>query len=113
MDSQIAASSMAGGPKPIMAKTAGPSVRSANITTSMCRPRPIAFRCIHCSKMKLFPATMIVGRMAYVKREQDGSYLYETRLKPDESGSIAYGVRVLPSHPALSGKHEMGLIRWA
>src|SRR5207248_2094071 len=51
--------------------------------------------------------------MEYIKRENDGSYLYETRLRPDETGSIAYGVRVLPSHPALGGKHEMGLIRWA
>ncbi len=51
--------------------------------------------------------------MEYIKQEQDGSYRYEIRLKPDESGSIAYGVRVLPKHAALDGKHEMGLVRWA
>ena len=50
--------------------------------------------------------------MEYITREQDGSYRYEIRLKPVESGSIGYGVRVLPSHPALGGKHDMGLIRW-
>ena len=51
--------------------------------------------------------------MHYTKRELDGSYRYDIHLKPDESGSIAYGVRVLPKHPALAGKHDMGLIRWA
>ena len=51
--------------------------------------------------------------MTYTRQESDGSYRYEIRLQPPESGSIAYGVRVLPNHPALGGKHEMGLIRWA
>jgi glycogen phosphorylase len=50
--------------------------------------------------------------MEYIKRELDGSFRYELRLRPSESGSIAYGVRALPSHPALANKHEMGLIRW-
>jgi starch phosphorylase len=50
--------------------------------------------------------------MKYIKQEHDGSYRYEIRLKPAESGSIGYGVRVLPSHTALGGKHDMGLIRW-
>jgi glycogen phosphorylase len=50
--------------------------------------------------------------MNYVKQEIDGSMRYELRLQPPESGSIAYGVRVLPNHPTLANKHEMGLIRW-
>ncbi len=50
--------------------------------------------------------------MEYIKRELDGSFRYELRLQPPESGSIAYGVRALPNHPALANKHEMGLIRW-
>jgi glycogen phosphorylase len=50
--------------------------------------------------------------MAYAKKESDSSYLYQLHLTPPTSGSIAYGVRVLPNHPALAGKHEMGLIRW-
>jgi starch phosphorylase len=50
--------------------------------------------------------------MEYAKQESDGSFLYKLRLQPPASGSIAYGVRVLPNHPALAGKHEMGLIRW-
>ena len=51
--------------------------------------------------------------MKYAKQELDGSYRFDLRLQPPESGSIAYGVRVLPNHPALGGKHEMGLVRWA
>ncbi|HEY6540188.1 MAG TPA: alpha-glucan family phosphorylase, partial [Ktedonobacteraceae bacterium] len=34
--------------------------------------------------------------MEYIKRELDGSLRYELRLRPPESGSIAYGVRALP-----------------
>jgi starch phosphorylase len=51
--------------------------------------------------------------MTYTKKEMDGSLRYDIHLKPDESGSLGYGVRVIPSHPALGGKHEMGLVRWA
>lgn len=51
--------------------------------------------------------------MEYVRQEQDGSYRYELRLQPAASGSIAYGVRVLPAHLELASKHELGLIRWA
>ena len=50
--------------------------------------------------------------MHYVRQEQDGSYRYELRLQPESSGSIAYGIRVLPTHPALAGKHDLGLVRW-
>ncbi|HCI81727.1 MAG TPA: alpha-glucan phosphorylase [Ktedonobacter sp.] len=51
--------------------------------------------------------------MSYTKRELDGSYRYDAQLKPDKSGSIAYNVRVVPTHPGLVEKYEMGLIRWA
>jgi glycogen phosphorylase len=51
--------------------------------------------------------------MHYSKRELDGSFYYDVHLQPSETGSMGYGVRVLPSHPALVGKHDMGLIRWA
>jgi starch phosphorylase len=51
--------------------------------------------------------------MTYTKREQDGSYRYDIKLQPKESGTIAYNVRVVPSHPELTEKYELGLIRWA
>jgi len=51
--------------------------------------------------------------MQYMRQEQDGSYRYELRLQPNASGSLAYGIRVLPTHPALAGKHDLGLVRWA
>jgi len=59
------------------------------------------------------PTAQFALPMEYTKRELDGSYRYDIRLQPTESGSITYGVRVLPAHPALSGKHDMGLVRWA
>jgi starch phosphorylase len=51
--------------------------------------------------------------MTYTKREQDGSYRYDLKLQPKETGSIAYNVRVVPSNPELTEKYELGLIRWA
>lgn len=51
--------------------------------------------------------------MSYTKRELDGSFRYDVHLQPSETGSMGYGVRVLPSHPALVGKNDMGFIRWA
>ena len=50
--------------------------------------------------------------MEYIKKELDSSYSYQLHLTPPTSGSIAYGVRVLPNHPALASKHQLGLIRW-
>jgi starch phosphorylase len=44
---------------------------------------------------------------------QNGSWLFEGTLCPDQTGNIAYGLRLLPVHPALQGAHEVGLIRWA
>jgi starch phosphorylase len=51
--------------------------------------------------------------MRYTKRELDGSYRYDLTLQPEHSGSIAYNVRVVPAHPDLKEKYELGLIRWA
>jgi starch phosphorylase len=51
--------------------------------------------------------------MEFVKRENDGSYRYDIQLKPSESGSVIYNIRVIPSHPSLTEKYEVGLIRWA
>jgi glycogen phosphorylase len=51
--------------------------------------------------------------MSFIRRELDGSYRYEIHLQPPESGSIAYNVRVVPCHPELSEKYDLGLIRWA
>jgi starch phosphorylase len=51
--------------------------------------------------------------MSFSKRELDGSYRYDIHLKPSESGSFAYNVRVVPYHSGLTEKYEMGLIKWA
>ncbi|HLG65454.1 MAG TPA: alpha-glucan family phosphorylase [Ktedonosporobacter sp.] len=51
--------------------------------------------------------------MSYTKRELDGSYRYDMRLQPAASGSIAYNIRVVPFHPELREKYELGLVRWA
>ncbi len=51
--------------------------------------------------------------MAYTKREQDGAYRYDIHFQPAESGTLAYGVRVLPKHDDLPNVYDLGLILWA
>ena len=46
--------------------------------------------------------------MSYIKREQDGSYRYDVQLKPEETGSIAYNVRVYPVIPTLQRNMNWG-----
>jgi starch phosphorylase len=55
----------------------------------------------------------VVQRMEPDGREDNGNYRYRVRLSPQTGGSFIYGVRVLPTHPALLDRHEMGLVRWA
>lgn len=44
----------------------------------------------------------------------DGSaYRYTAELTPDTSGSLIYGVRVVPYHSGLAQPLELGLARWA
>src|SRR5947209_4553880 len=48
--------------------------------------------------------------MNYIKKELDGSMRYNVRLRPSESGSVCYGVRVMPSHPCVAGSHDRKMI---
>jgi glycogen phosphorylase len=42
-----------------------------------------------------------------------GGYLYSGSIAAQHGGSLIYGVRVIPSHPELATKYELGLICWA
>ena len=43
----------------------------------------------------------------------DGSVHYVGEYTTNTGGSRVFGVRVLPNHPSLFNKHELGLVRWA
>jgi starch phosphorylase len=43
----------------------------------------------------------------------DGRQVYRIRFNPQSNGSLLYGVRIRPDHPALSNPHELGLQIWA
>jgi starch phosphorylase len=51
--------------------------------------------------------------MTLVDRQASGLHLYRGNLDPSRTGALIYGVRVLPYHPAMLNKHEMGLALWA
>ncbi len=43
----------------------------------------------------------------------DGDLSFSGKVVLGQGGSYGVGVRVIPEHPALVNKHELGLIRWA
>jgi starch phosphorylase len=45
--------------------------------------------------------------------EEDGALRYEAEIVPGTSGSLVYGVRILPHHDGLINPFELGLGRWA
>jgi starch phosphorylase len=51
--------------------------------------------------------------MNYVRVEEDGSHHYEVSARFDDSGLNGYTIRVLPSHPDLTGTFVPGLVKWA
>ncbi|HSN74202.1 MAG TPA: alpha-glucan family phosphorylase [Anaerolineae bacterium] len=51
--------------------------------------------------------------MALVESQANGLHLYRGDFEPNHTGALIYGVRVLPYHPAMLNKHELGLVLWA
>ena len=47
------------------------------------------------------------------REQRDGAYRYSARLASENSGSLIYGVRVVPSHPGLAHPYGLGIARWA
>ncbi len=43
----------------------------------------------------------------------NGASIYTGSIAAQTGGSLVYGVRVIPAHPDLATKYELGLIRWA
>lgn len=42
-----------------------------------------------------------------------GLLRYNGAVRFEGKGRFGYGVRILPAHPALCNRHEMGLVKWA
>jgi starch phosphorylase len=53
------------------------------------------------------PMNMLMGP------DSNGICHYSLKTKLAHGGTLVMGVRVLPTYPALSSKHELGLVRWA
>ena len=58
-------------------------------------------------------AQPVATAMALVGTQAGGVLLYRGDFEPNHTGALIYGVRVLPHHPAMLNKHELGLVRWA
>ena len=54
-----------------------------------------------------------VIEMERAGKPQDGAYRYTAALEPSASGSLVYGVRIIPYHPGLPNPLDMGMARWA
>lgn len=42
----------------------------------------------------------------------EGEYLYQCKFHPSDSGRYTISVRIIPYHPELLHKHEIGLCKW-
>ena len=51
--------------------------------------------------------------MVLAERQEDGGERYRATFEPEISGRVAYGVRVLATHPALASPFDSHAIRWA
>nr|CRL72607.1 glycogen phosphorylase GlgP [Mycolicibacter nonchromogenicus] len=51
--------------------------------------------------------------MAHVHTDADGTEVFCTPSRLPVAGAVGYTVRVLPSHPLLSGGAELGLVTLA
>ncbi|HLJ81984.1 MAG TPA: alpha-glucan family phosphorylase [Ktedonobacterales bacterium] len=56
---------------------------------------------------------MRVVPMERAAKSEASVYRYTGRLEMEASGSLVYGVRVVPHHPGLAHPRELGLARWA
>ena len=50
--------------------------------------------------------------MKLIKQNGPSSWLYESEIRLSDGGEYAYTYRVIPYHPDLINKFDMGLIRW-
>jgi len=46
------------------------------------------------------------------ERGESGEYLFTLDLSPQLCGKLEYRIRAFPTHPLLSHRFEMGLMRW-
>ncbi|HNS03833.1 MAG TPA: alpha-glucan family phosphorylase [Anaerolineae bacterium] len=58
-------------------------------------------------------AQPVVMAMTLGEAGPNGVHHYHGDLTPHHTGALIYGVRVLPHHPAMLNKHELGLACWA
>jgi starch phosphorylase len=58
------------------------------------------------------PETITTVPMQAVHRNDHGVCYYRLKLAEKPDGKQPWRIRVLPRHPALSHKHELGLIHW-
>ena len=57
------------------------------------------------------PAVAVLKQTAH--HASNGHYVFEGSVPAAESGTYAFGVRVVPTHPHLMQEHELRLITWS
>jgi starch phosphorylase len=57
------------------------------------------------------PSAAVLEEKAHEGR--NGHYVYEGAVPASESGTYAFGIRVVPTHPHLMQAHELRLITWS
>jgi starch phosphorylase len=58
------------------------------------------------------PALIVLQESAH-HEGNNGHYVYHGSVPASESGTYAFAVRVVPTHPHLMQAHELRLITWS
>jgi starch phosphorylase len=86
---------------------------SANVYLGALRPEHVLVEIVYGEDRGEALARPADVAMALAGSQANGLHLYRGDFEPNHSGALIYGVRVLPYHPAMLNKHEVGLALWA
>jgi starch phosphorylase len=86
---------------------------SANVYLGALRPEDVLVEIVYGEDRGEALARPADVAMARVDSQANGLHLYRGDFEPHHTGALIYGVRVLPYHPAMLNKHELGLALWA
>jgi starch phosphorylase len=86
---------------------------SANVYLGALRPEHVLVEIVYGEDRGEAMAQPAGVAMSLAESQANGLHFYRGDFEPNHTGALIYGVRVLPYHPAMLNKHELGLALWA
>ena len=101
-------------PEEVTATSGQPLSVSARVTMPGLEPKDVRVEVVALRNEGQTEEQVQAGLLSLVEgKQEEDVYHYLGQFTPQDSGTIALGVRVLPHHVLLPHKHALRLIRWA